>query len=255
MFSVTFSQWSLETLSEDSPLYAAGLREGDVLKQFNGQPFDLPAVLAYVTGQMTTDEASAAVLTVERDGETVEVELSPDLLMPLLGGGRFGFGRGEQGLIMPPFNFNFGGQPGFNFGGAMLGRAQLGVGFVTLNEETAAANNVAETEGALVLEVLEDSPAAAAGLQVGDIIKRVEGDVVDARRTLRERLFIYNPGESITLDVLRDGELVQLDVTLGGMEIDGLFPFMRRWQGMQPGLPFFFNPPQTQPEASVLPNL
>ncbi|GAB4337769.1 MAG: hypothetical protein Kow00117_19630 [Phototrophicales bacterium] len=69
-------------------------------------------------------------------------------------------------------------------------------------------------EGALITDVLPDSPAEAAGLMVGDIIQAVDGDVVDAERTLSDRLYAYEEGDTVTLDVLRDAETLQIEVTL-----------------------------------------
>ncbi|HLU08251.1 MAG TPA: PDZ domain-containing protein, partial [Oceanobacillus sp.] len=75
-------------------------------------------------------------------------------------------------------------------------------------------------------EVLPNSPAENAGLQEHDIITAVNGDVVDAERTLRDRLFAYEPDDTITLDVLRDGETIQIEVTLGQPELaSDLMPF------------------------------
>jgi membrane-associated protease RseP (regulator of RpoE activity) len=94
-----------------------------------------------------------------------------------------------------------------------------------LDEQTAAEHDVDVTEGALITEVAENSPAADAGLQVGDIVTSVNGDVLDVERTLRDRLFAYEPGDQVTLDVLRDDQTTQIDVTLGQPEIRGMFPF------------------------------
>jgi C-terminal processing protease CtpA/Prc len=99
------------------------------------------------------------------------------------------------------------------------GGVRLGVQYQDLNEEIAAEHDLEVTEGALITAVLPDSPAAEAGLQVDDVVVAVEGDAVDARRTLRERLLAYDPGETITLDILRAGEPLSIDVTLAEVNL------------------------------------
>ena len=88
----------------------------------------------------------------------------------------------------------------------------------------AAENDLSVTEGALITEVLADSPAEAAGLQAGDVVVSVSGDVIDSERTLRDRLYAYEPEDVVTLEVLREGETLMLDVTLGAFE-PGNLPF------------------------------
>ena len=63
--------------------------------------------------------------------------------------------------------------------------------------------------------VKEGTPAAEAGLQPGDIITSINGTRIDASQTLDDILSNYEPGDQLTLAVLRAGETVQLSVTLG----------------------------------------
>src|SRR5690606_32840166 len=103
---------------------------------------------------------------------------------------------------------DLGGVLPFSFRVPMMAQpgVRLGVTIVNLNAETAAENEVDVTEGALIMDVEDESPAADAGLQTGDIITAVDGDLVDEERTLRDRLFAYEPDDTVTLTVLRDGE-------------------------------------------------
>ena len=86
--------------------------------------------------------------------------------------------------------------------------------YLDLDAQIAAERELTLDEGALILRVLPDTPAEAAGLLAEDIIVGVAGDPVDARRTLRERLLAYDPGETLQLDLQRAGEALQLEVTL-----------------------------------------
>ena len=91
---------------------------------------------------------------------------------------------------------------------------QLGVSFRTLTPEIASEEGIDAAEGALVMEVVEGSPADDAGIQVGDVIVSVDGDVVDVERTLSDRLFAYEAEDQVTLEVLRDGETLEIGVVL-----------------------------------------
>ncbi|MCI0712987.1 MAG: PDZ domain-containing protein [Chloroflexi bacterium] len=111
---------------------------------------------------------------------------------------------------------------------------QLGVSFRTLTPEIAAEEGVDAAEGALVMEVVEGSPADDAGILVGDVIVSVDGDVVDVERTLSDRLFAYEAEDQVTLEVLRDGETLEIGVVLAAEHP------ARRGMFMPGGLPNIF---------------
>jgi S1-C subfamily serine protease len=70
-------------------------------------------------------------------------------------------------------------------------------------------------EGALIIEVVEGSTAAEAGVQEGDIINRINGTAVkDADGGLAEIINQMRPGEQVRLEVYRNGETVELETTL-----------------------------------------
>ncbi len=61
-------------------------------------------------------------------------------------------------------------------------------------------------EGARVLSVLTDSPAAGGGLQPGDIIVAFDGQEVDSRRKLQFLIAGAEPGQEVDCEIIRDGE-------------------------------------------------
>src|SRR5690606_28579346 len=143
-------------------------------------------------------------------------------------------------------SFNFQMAPGQGFGfrggqGPMMGAGQptqLGVQFAILTPALADERGLDVEEGALIEQVFDDTPAAAAGLQEGDVITAVEGDAVDQRRTLSERLAAYDEGEVVSLTVLRGGEEMELSVTLGPRS-SGNFGMFRRGPNGEGGMHFF----------------
>lgn len=74
----------------------------------------------------------------------------------------------------------------------------------------------ATDQGVEVMQVEADGPAASSGLQVGDIITGVDGDTTtDPTEALDTVLFQKKPGDSVTLDVIRNGQQTTVDITLG----------------------------------------
>ncbi|MHC5023089.1 MAG: M28 family peptidase, partial [Planctomycetota bacterium] len=72
--------------------------------------------------------------------------------------------------------------------------------------------------GVLVDGVTEDAPAAAAGVQGGDILLTWNGEELTGGRRLAELLRAGSPGDVVKLGVLRAGEKIQIEVTLQARE-------------------------------------
>jgi 2-alkenal reductase len=97
----------------------------------------------------------------------------------------------------------------------------LGITYSMIDADIAAQQNLPVQNGALVgasgpnaQAVLPGTPAAKAGVKDGDIITAVGGIKLDSNTSLRGALMQHKPGDTITLDVLRDGKTLALDVTL-----------------------------------------
>ena len=70
-------------------------------------------------------------------------------------------------------------------------------------------------EAPQVTAVSDGSPAASAGLRVGDEIVEIDGEPVSSGDDLRSELEEREPGTKVTVTVVRGGEQIELDVTLG----------------------------------------
>lgn len=68
--------------------------------------------------------------------------------------------------------------------------------------------------GVAVLDVVDGSPAEAAGLREGDVIVALDGQPVKDYRELVERLATHEAGDTVHLAWLRDGQRMEADVTL-----------------------------------------
>ncbi len=94
------------------------------------------------------------------------------------------------------------------------GGAYLGVELVNLNEPLRAHFGVPEGSGVLVSNVVEESPAARAGVLVGDIVTRFNGEDVTSSRRLTSVVRRAEAGDPADLEVWRDGEVQTLSTTL-----------------------------------------
>ena len=72
-------------------------------------------------------------------------------------------------------------------------------------------------EGVLVVSVTEDSPAARAGLQVEDVITKIDNTDITNEAQLRDLIARTPPGQKLTLTVVRGGEVKTLTATVENM--------------------------------------
>ena len=84
--------------------------------------------------------------------------------------------------------------------------------------------------GVLIQEVIEASPAAEAGLQGsdnsitlngeqvlvgGDVITGIDDQEIETMIDLQTAILKHAPGDRVTLEIIRDGDLLSVDVELG----------------------------------------
>ncbi len=100
-------------------------------------------------------------------------------------------------------------------------RGWLGVSIQELTPDLAKEFDVSETGGALVADVMEDSPASKAGVKRGDIVMEFERRSVKDPTHLRSLVADTAPGTKVTITVLRDKRRASLEVTLGELPKDG----------------------------------
>lgn len=110
--------------------------------------------------------------------------------------------------------------------GEKLARPYLGVFYQMLDLKTAAEFKLSVHEGAYVHAdqtangqaqdaVKAGGPADKAGIKDGDIITSIEGQTLDSEHPLDAILTQFAPGKTVTLEILRNGETITVQVTLG----------------------------------------
>ena len=91
-------------------------------------------------------------------------------------------------------------------------RGQLGLHAQTITPAIASGLELSQDWGVVVGDVEPDGPADAAGVKVGDIITRLDGKRMQDARQLQVNVYRYPKGEKVELEVLREGNKLQIQV-------------------------------------------
>lgn len=94
------------------------------------------------------------------------------------------------------------------------GNAYLGVDFENLTSQQRAALHLPAKEGVAIAAVDHDAPAGEAGLRSNDVIVQMNGKKAEHAEDLREALHKMSPGQTVKLEVLREGRPLQIKVQL-----------------------------------------
>ena len=97
-------------------------------------------------------------------------------------------------------------------------RGWLGVRIQGIDQELAQSFGLQRPRGALVAEVIPESPAAQAGLQVGDIILSFNDRQVEEWAQLPGLVGRTQVGETVPVQVLRDGQQQTIEVTIEALD-------------------------------------
>jgi serine protease Do len=111
--------------------------------------------------------------------------------------------------------------------GQKLARPYIGVRYVALDLQSASEMKLPVHDGAYVSNeqsgssgstgpaVTPDGPADRAGIKDGDIIVSIEGQAIDTEHPLDSVLTQFPPGRTVTVGLLRNGQQIEVQVTLG----------------------------------------
>lgn len=75
-----------------------------------------------------------------------------------------------------------------------------------------------DDQRAVIASIVKESPAADAGLQVGDIIKKFDGNAINTFQELIQAVESSLPGDRVPLEVDRKGDLKRMTITIGVQE-------------------------------------
>ena len=195
----------VQRVREESPASRAGVREGDVVTDFDGERARSAAQFTRLVRE--TPPGRTVKIVVQREGASQTLDIAPetrdpdDIRFPNL------TREMERHLQALPRAFNF----DFDFearGFVPFSQRRLGVTVTSLSDQLAAYFGV--KQGVLVSEVSAGSAGEAAGIKAGDVILTVKGQTVsdpaDVVRELREA----ESGTSVDIRVMRDRKEVTL---------------------------------------------
>jgi S1-C subfamily serine protease len=162
----------ISAVEPGSPADEAGLVRGDILLEVNGNAVNNLFELQTTLGELAPGES--AKLTVLHGDETLTLsaELGDNSGLAYLGVNTCGGPMGDSMMFNSP-----------------MGDLKLDV----------------IAQGARITEVIADSPAEAAGLQVGDVILSVGGDEVNQDAKLADLIQAYAPGDTVSLEIQSEG--------------------------------------------------
>jgi serine protease Do len=93
----------------------------------------------------------------------------------------------------------------------------MGIGISDVTPDNARFFQMTDASGAVVTQVDPDAPGGKAGLKVGDVITELNGKPVTNAGELQMQVGQKRPGDTIQLDVMREGKTVDVPVTLEAM--------------------------------------
>lgn len=107
-------------------------------------------------------------------------------------------------------------------------RGQLGVIIGQIDSLKAQGLGLPDSRGALVNQIPPESPAAKAGIEVGDVIRSVNGADIATATDLPPMIGLMAPGSRVRLGIIRDGKPREITVTLAAQQGDPSQPATSR---------------------------
>ncbi len=92
---------------------------------------------------------------------------------------------------------------------------------------------IAAEEGVLVSKVIAGSPAAVAGVREGDVITRVDGEVIRDRDAYLALIDAYPPNRRIPMTLIRDGQTQTVEILGGEFTVATAVTISRQWLGIE----------------------
>ena len=180
---------SVDEVREGSPAEKAGLRADDVIVKLDGKPVFSVSRLQWLV--RTYEVGDDVLLDIRRDGDARQISVT----LAARDSKRAGH------PLLPRHH------------GATSG-SFLGVTLQELGDDLREHFGAPADQGVLIAKVVDDSPAAEAKLQVGDVIVRMDRkrirQISDVYRVLR----YFDAGDEIEVEVVRDRQRLVLNVTL-----------------------------------------
>ncbi len=209
-------------VDQDAPAGKAGLREHDVILEFNGTRVEGVEHLRRLIHEIPPGRT--VTLAISRAGQPMTLKAQLADRAKAVANAR---PRARQAIVIPQIDIPD--VPDINI--TMVGYSRAGVVVENLTPQLGDFFGAKNGQGVLVRSVEKGTPAEAAGLKAGDVIVRVEKDRIDDRGDWKLALRSY-AGTKVTLGVIRDKREQNLTITLPGRKSsEGSWDF--DWQGFE----------------------
>jgi serine protease Do len=195
----------IESVRADSPAAQAGMRAGDLVTVFDGEPVRSARQLARLIDESPRNKQVA--VSVIRSGNTVTLSVTPEARAPWQAAWPSPFPQNvpERELFLRQ-------RPQRVTPGLFVAPATGRLGIQVQDLTTQLGEYFGVSSGVLVASVADNTPAKTAGLQAGDVITRVNGETVGDGAQLRQRT--VNATGATTLTVMRDRQEQTLTLDL-----------------------------------------
>lgn len=194
----------VKTVQPGSAAEAAGLQDGDLITRVDGKTIkDAQQLVVEIMAQH--EPGDRVTINYERDGKELNTTARLGSATPNVSMRQYRFGPEDGGNGDIP-NMFFRNLPGMNEGLFDMEKPapKLGV----------SAEDRADGDGVRVAGVKPGSPAAAAGLKVGDVITRFDGTAVENVANLQSLVGRSQPGTKMKLEYQRSGRMMTADVVI-----------------------------------------
>ena len=192
----------INDVTGDSPAEKAGLKPKDVILNWNGKVVADSKELTELVGDSKVGDK--VKLSINRDGKTMDVALEV----------------GARKEMQYSQKDNAGTERALRQYMQAFGTTGIGVSMQSLSGKLGDYFGVPDGEGALITEVMKDTPAEKAGLKTGDVIVKVDGDKVGSPSDVSTAIHEKKKGDKVDLVVMRDK--AEKSVSLEVDEIEGL---------------------------------
>lgn len=199
----------VRNVEEESPAEAAGIREGDVITEFDGKKiYDSSDLIDEVR---STKPGKEVFVTVLRDGEKkslkVTIDKAPRSLTIV-----------PRAPVAPRFRI----EPPLSL---MRSSVLYGLTLENLNKQLGEYFGAPDGKGVLVKSVKRDSEAEKAGFKAGDVIVRIGKESIRRIDDIHYALEDYKSGDKADVEVLRKGSTQKLSLTIPERERDLSFRY------------------------------
>jgi len=188
-------------LDQDAPAGKAGLKEHDVILEYNGAKVESQEQLRRLIRE--TPPGRTVALGISRDGNPTTLNVQLGDRSKLMAEGWQKANR-DRIMVMPPMPD----WPEIDLSNVDIhtlnNSYSLGMQLETLNEQLGQFFGVKGGGGLLVKSVGKGSAAEKAGIKAGDVVVRIDNDKVTDRADLRRVMRSHQKGGKITLGIVRE---------------------------------------------------